>query len=460
MRQEGDALVAGPDALLFIGSPYLTSPQDLERYNLYLSDFPSHEIAPDHMLMTAAKQERAAEALRQAHKSNCALRETLAEALAQQEEETVRPRLNVSSAGRTLLQLLDELLVGGEVDLHKVMEARNTLLRAGSDLWRPLNVDWSKVSVGDSEVNEALTKLLLGHPLMCSFEEECPTGQGSDSGCDGPGTGAGTGTGTPGGNSAHAHSGERLDRPLPSQRSSRLLQPRQGEAPPAAAAASAAQAQVQVQHRPSSPLGRFPSYLESRMNSSMKPLSRNPSISAAGSLHAPDVQNQAAVAGTGATGTGGPEGPVPLQFGGHHGVSHASSPYHARPPSSAPIGGGLRAGGIDAAEVVLKPWNSVEAQSQAQAAGVNGAAGLGARGGAGAAGGGCEGARGGAVSSGGAACAAAEYWQGQRDGQYAQYAPGPMCQACQGSGRDRDGNTQAATCTSWFSVSGSPRVQE
>lgn len=357
MRHEGDALVAGPNALLFIGSPYLTSPQDLERYNLYLSDFPSHEIAPDHMLMTAAKQERAAEALRQAHKSNCALRETLAEALAQQEEETVRPQLNVSSAGRTLLQLLDELLVGSEVDLHKVMEARDTLLRAGSDLWRPLNVDWSKVSVGDSEVNEALTKLLLGHPLISSFEEECPTGQGFDSCCDGPGTGAGTGTGTPGGNSAHAHSGKRLDRPLPSPHSSRLLQPRQGKAPPAAVAASAAQAQVQ--HKPSSPLGRFPSYLELRMNSSMKPLSRNPSVSAAFSLHTQDVLGQAAAE---------------------------------------------------------------------------------------------------AVSGGGAARAAEEHWQGQRNGHYVQYAPGPMCQACQGSGRDRDGNAQAVTCSSWFSVSGGAQM--
>lgn len=129
------------------------------------------------MLVAAARQAQQNEALREAQQSNLALRETLAEALAVQEKEASHPHLNIDSAGHKLLQLLDGLLMGHHVDAQQVILARSALLKAGNNLWKPTDIDWSQASLGDKEVNEALRKL-LGTPTS-DTENDYPSAGGN-----------------------------------------------------------------------------------------------------------------------------------------------------------------------------------------------------------------------------------------------------------------------------------------
>lgn len=157
------------DALLFVGCPQIGSVQDLQRYQLYLSDF-SGLLSPEQALMAAAKQAKAEEALRQAQRTNEQLRARLAVAALQSEGSTQSAqevwgswgpcRVSICSPGQTLVQLLDALLAGQEVTREEVAGARRALLRTGQDVWKPQTVSWPPASAGDWEVNAALAKLL------------------------------------------------------------------------------------------------------------------------------------------------------------------------------------------------------------------------------------------------------------------------------------------------------------
>lgn len=161
MRRAGNSwTMDGEDALMFIGAPYLQSADELERLDLCLSDFGPHDLLVHHVLMAASKQAMATAALREAQDDNSALKETLAEALATQQQEAGVSKLSVDSAGHVVLKVLDRLIMGEQVGAQALLAARSTLLKAGNNLWKPLSVHWSQAMVSDEEVNESLAKLL------------------------------------------------------------------------------------------------------------------------------------------------------------------------------------------------------------------------------------------------------------------------------------------------------------
>lgn len=103
------------------------------------------------------------------NESNAALRQTLADTLAQQQEAAGVPRVDmlgtttrllVDSPGHRLLDLVDSLLVGEEVDAQAVLAARSALLQSAGNMWKPLGVDFSGATGGDWEVNQSLARLL------------------------------------------------------------------------------------------------------------------------------------------------------------------------------------------------------------------------------------------------------------------------------------------------------------
>lgn len=93
------------------------------------------ETAGEHILASVPRHAKANEALREAERSNAALKETLACTLANQEAEDGRPKLNIDSAANMILRLLDSLIMGGDVSVTDVLTVRDALLRGGTNLW-------------------------------------------------------------------------------------------------------------------------------------------------------------------------------------------------------------------------------------------------------------------------------------------------------------------------------------
>ena len=171
-RTSKGQLLEGDEAILFMGSPCLTGVEEMKKLEIFMSDYPTHDPTADETLVAAARQVLATERLQQAEHNNRTLKRTLAQTLASHHE--AMPMLQVESAGHQLLDLLESLLVGEEVEPEALLAARAALLKSGGNVWKPLDVDWSAVGA-DKEVNQSLARML-------------GTGGGSDSSLDsGPG---------------------------------------------------------------------------------------------------------------------------------------------------------------------------------------------------------------------------------------------------------------------------------
>lgn len=101
--------------------------------------------------------ERTAESLVEERRCNTELKATLAEALAAQVDAA--GVVSSNSAIDVTVKLLDAMVMQEEVSVHQVLFVRDALLRAGANLWRPINFDSRNIDK-DEEVNAALGTLL------------------------------------------------------------------------------------------------------------------------------------------------------------------------------------------------------------------------------------------------------------------------------------------------------------
>lgn len=163
-------LASGREALMFLGNPSISSIEDMERLNLFLSDFPPQDTAPEQVLFSASKQVQAENWMQEVAQDNNALKETLAETLACQQEEAGRKNLSFDCAGHVMLRLLDGLVLGEEVTAQQVLAARAALLRSGDSVWKPIDFG-SRSLVEDKEVNASLAKMLGTQAGQWSAEE-------------------------------------------------------------------------------------------------------------------------------------------------------------------------------------------------------------------------------------------------------------------------------------------------
>lgn len=69
--------------------------------------------------------------------NNCALKETLAETLAAHAQGArAGATFNPDSAAHVTIKLLDSLIMGEDVAIQDVLQARDSLLRAGNNVWK------------------------------------------------------------------------------------------------------------------------------------------------------------------------------------------------------------------------------------------------------------------------------------------------------------------------------------
>lgn len=124
----------------------------------------------NHRHVKSLDLEHTAARLMQEQQSNTALKATLAETLAAQEAVAGRPGLNTNSAVDLTIGLLNRLVLGEDVDVQQVLYVRDALLRAGVNLWQPVDFDATAIAA-DQEVNEALGELLGAMPAKPEFAE-------------------------------------------------------------------------------------------------------------------------------------------------------------------------------------------------------------------------------------------------------------------------------------------------
>lgn len=75
--------------------------------------------------------------LEEERQNNCALKETLAETLAVHAQGArAGATFNPDSAAHVTIKLLDSLIMGEDVAIEDVLQARDSLLRAGNNVWK------------------------------------------------------------------------------------------------------------------------------------------------------------------------------------------------------------------------------------------------------------------------------------------------------------------------------------
>lgn len=114
-------------------------------------------LMADHRKAKMVALERTAESLVEERRCNTELKATLAEALAAQVDAA--GVVSSNSAIDVTVKLLDAMVMQEEVSVHQVLFVRDALLRAGANLWRPINFDSRNIDK-DEEVNAALGTLL------------------------------------------------------------------------------------------------------------------------------------------------------------------------------------------------------------------------------------------------------------------------------------------------------------
>ncbi|KAF5833462.1 hypothetical protein DUNSADRAFT_10217 [Dunaliella salina] len=180
---------AGQEVLLFVGTPRMLNLDEMRAYGMMLDDIPMHDmtadvlvmserIEADNLLRKRLQEERAvleerAELLaaQNAAQEEAYLRmgEALEEALIQRDENQGAPKykgFHVETPAEKALELLDKILHGIHPGMREVLEVRDSILMAGTDLRVPLRLEDQVVQeLGqstpvDTEVAAALTQLL------------------------------------------------------------------------------------------------------------------------------------------------------------------------------------------------------------------------------------------------------------------------------------------------------------